>query len=467
MPARSSTPPKRLRVRSVDPALARFVRARMKDTGTPGVSVGISHRGRAFGSGFGVTSIAAPDPVDEETLFQIGSTGKTFTASALMRLVERGELDLDVPVRRYLRDLKLKDPEVTKKVTLRHLLTHTGGWAGDYFADTGRGDDALERVVGLLNKIPQLTPLGEVWHYNNAGFYIAGRILEKVSGLSYEKAITELLLEPLGMTRSFFFAEEAIVYRVAAGHNAASPRSKKHTIAQPWDIGRNSGPAGGLISDVVDQLRWAQFHLGDGRTPDGKRLLKKATMREMQKPQAEAGNIAHHIGIAWMLEDYDTTRLVMHGGTTYGQQSAFVMVPEHDFAITVLTNSSRGMEVHGPTVHKALSLYLGLERRLPEVLASNGSDLSAYEGRYVDGFKSAVVDVAVQGRRLSATLGPFEDQEGFPPMAPFKLAPFDLDKVLVQGGRLDGLRAEFLRDGRNRVRWIRFGGRLWRKTAAR
>lgn len=464
---RTTAPPKRLRTSPIDPALARFVRARMRDTGAPGVSVGVLHRGRAFGSGFGITSVEAPDPVDEATLFQIGSTGKTFTATAIMRLVDSGELDLDVPVRRYLRDLKLKDPEVTKKVTLRHLLTHTGGWAGDYFTDTGRGDDALERVVGLLSKIPQLTPLGEVWHYNNAGFYIAGRILEKVTGSPYETAVTELVLEPLGMTRSFFFAEEAIVYRVVAGHNSASPRSTKHTIAKPWDIGRNSGPAGGLISDVVDQLRWAQFHLGDGRAPNGKKLLKRATMREMQSPQAEAGNLAHHVGISWLLEDYDTARLVMHGGTTHGQLSAFVMVPERDFAVTVLTNSSRGMEVHGPVVRKALSLYLGLERRLPEPIVANGSDLSGYEGRYVDAFRSAVVDVELRGRKLHAKLGPFGDQEGYPPMAPFKLAPFDIDKVLVQGGRLDGLRAEFLRDGRNRVRWIRFGGRLWRKSAAR
>src|SRR5687768_12348918 len=242
----TTTPPKRLKTRPIDPALARFVKARMRDTGTPGVAVGVLHRGRAFGSGFGITSIAAPDPVDEETLFQIGSTGKTFTATTVMRLVESGDLDLDVPIRRYLRNFKLRDSEVAKKVTLRHLLTHTGGWAGDFFTDTGRGDDAIERVVELLAKVPQLTPLGEVWHYNNAGFYVAGRLIEKATGLSYERAVTELVLEPLGMTRSFFFAEEAIVYRVVAGHNAASPRSTKHSIASPWDIGRNSGPAGGL-----------------------------------------------------------------------------------------------------------------------------------------------------------------------------------------------------------------------------
>lgn len=464
--ARKKSPPKRLRTQPIDPVLARFVRDRMRDTGTPGVAIGVLKGNHAFASGFGVTSLAAPAAVDENTLFQVGSTGKTFTATALMLLVDRGELDLDVPVKRYLRDLRLRDPEVSSKVTLRHLLTHTAGWAGDYFPDTGRGDDALERAVGMLRKVPQLTPLGAVWHYNNAGFYIAGRILEKKTGLTYEKAVTDLLLEPLGMTRSFFFAEEAIVYTVAAGHNAMGPRSRKHKVATPWDIGRSSAPAGGLISDVVDQLRWAQFHLGDGRAPNGKRLLKRSTLREMQRPQAEAGNLAHAVGISWLLEDYGDVRLVMHGGTTRGQLSAFVMVPERDFAVTVLTNSSRGGEVHSTVVRKALSLYLGVERRLPE-LTRDGIDLARYEGRYVDPFKSAAIDLHARGRRLRATVVPLEEVEDVTRLAPFYLAPFETDKALIQGGRLDGLRAEFLRDGRGRVRWIRFGARLWRKTAAR
>ncbi|HWC14237.1 MAG TPA: serine hydrolase domain-containing protein [Actinomycetota bacterium] len=458
---------KRLRTTPIDPSLARFVRGRMKDTGTPGVSVGVWHKGRAYASGFGVTSLEAPDPVDENTLFQIGSTGKTYTATAIMHLVERGDLELDVPVKRYLRDLKLKDADVTKKVTLRHLLTHTGGWAGDYFSNTGRGDDALARVVGELAKIPQLTPLGEVWHYNNAGFYIAGRVIEKVTGTSYEQAITELLLEPLGMTRSFFFAEEAIIYRVVAGHNAATPRSTKHSVAKPWDIGRNAGPAGGLISDAVDQLRWAQFHLGDGRAPGGKRLLKRSSLREMQKVQAEAGNIARSVGLSWFLDDYDGVTLVAHGGTTYGQQSAFVMAPERDFAVTVLTNSNRGMEVHEKVVKKSLAIYLGLEHRLPETLSTNGSDLGSYAGKYVDPFKQGELELTVRGHKLHTKFSLVEDPKAPSGVAPFHLVPFDEDRFLVQGGRLDGLRAEFLRDGRNRVRWIRFGGRLWGKKTAR
>ena len=162
------TPP-RLKVRPLPADIDRLVRKEMSRTRTPAVAVGILHKGRAYAAGYGVTTVAEPAPVDHETLFQIGSTGKTFTTTAIMRLVERGDLDLDVPVRRYIKGFTLRDASVARRVTMRHLLTHTGGWAGDYFIDTGRGDDALEKFVREMRKVPQLTPLGSTWHYNNAG----------------------------------------------------------------------------------------------------------------------------------------------------------------------------------------------------------------------------------------------------------------------------------------------------------
>ncbi|MGH2726369.1 MAG: serine hydrolase domain-containing protein, partial [Actinomycetota bacterium] len=271
----------------------------MGRTKTPGVAVGILHKGRAYAGGFGVTNVDEPSPVDHETLFQIGSTGKTFTATAVMRLVERGDLDLEVPIKRYLKDFALRDADVAKRVTLHHLLTHTGGWAGDLFPDTGRGDDALARAVAEMRTIPQLTPLGSTWHYNNAGFYVAGRILERITGLTYEQAIHDLVLEPLGMSRSFYLSEDLLPHRVAIGHVAQGRRQ----IPQQWWRLRSVAPAGGLVSDVVDQLRWAWFNLGDGRAPDGKRVLKRRTLRDMQRPHAPAGALAQWVGLSWLLDD--------------------------------------------------------------------------------------------------------------------------------------------------------------------
>jgi CubicO group peptidase (beta-lactamase class C family) len=133
----------------------------------PGLAVGIIHDQTQYALGSGVTSIENPLPVDTDTLFQIGSITKTFTATAVMRLVEAGQLDLDQPVRTYLPALQLSDADASAGVTLRHLLTHTGGFEGDDFSDPGQGDDALARYVEGMAELPQVTRVGELFSYCN------------------------------------------------------------------------------------------------------------------------------------------------------------------------------------------------------------------------------------------------------------------------------------------------------------
>lgn len=154
----------------------------MKTFQVPGLALGIIQDGQWFAEGFGVTSIKNPLPVTTDTLFQIGSTSKTVTATIIMILTEQGKLELDAPVKTYLPNLELKDADVAARVTVRHLLNHTAGWAGDLFVGTGDGDNALELYVQKMRDLPQLTPLGEVWHYNNAAFGLAGRVIEVVTG---------------------------------------------------------------------------------------------------------------------------------------------------------------------------------------------------------------------------------------------------------------------------------------------
>src|SRR5688500_3100860 len=170
-----------------------------------GVSVGVYSQGQEQYAFHGVTSIENPLDVDENTLFQFGSTGKTYTATAMMRLVERGEVELDAPVRKYLPNLKLKDPETAEKVTILQLFNHTAGWSGDLMTNTGDGDDALAKYVDLMADIEQVTPLGTAVSYNNASLSLAGHVIATITGKTYERAMQELLLDPLGMENTFFF----------------------------------------------------------------------------------------------------------------------------------------------------------------------------------------------------------------------------------------------------------------------
>jgi CubicO group peptidase (beta-lactamase class C family) len=143
-----SPSPTALSLSAVDPTfepLHEQIRSAMQRLNVPGVSVGILHQGKEHTAGFGVTNVDHPSAVAAETLFQIGSITKTVTATAVMRLVEAGTLDLDTPIQRYVPDLQLADETVAARVTMRHLLTHTAGWDGDFAltVNTGRGDDAL------------------------------------------------------------------------------------------------------------------------------------------------------------------------------------------------------------------------------------------------------------------------------------------------------------------------------------
>ena len=443
--------------------LLEYAAKEMERLHVPGVAVGILFEGREYVGGLGVTNVDHPLPVDADTLFQIGSTTKTMTATAAMRLVEQGKLDLETPIREYLPDLRMRDEEVTERVTLRHLFTHTGGWTGDYFEDMGPGDDALAKVVAKIGDLPQWTPLGAVWSYNNSGFYLAGRVIEVVTGKSYENALRELVLEPLGLKHSFFFANEIMTYRFAVGHEV---RDEQPVVARPWALPRCAHPAGGVTSSVRDQLRYARFHLGDGTTPDGERLLTPESMQFMQSALAPAGNMAEEVGVSWLRKKVDGVQTVRHGGSTNGQKSAFVLVPARRFAITVLTNADRGGEVNDEVVKYTLQQYLGLSEPEPDLLHLPEEKLTAYVGNYAAALNTLELSV-VDGGLLMKMVDhdPFPDKDATPPppIPPVRLAFWREDQVITLDPPMKASRGDFLRDADGGIAWFRFGGRIHKR----
>ncbi len=441
--------------------LCDFVRDDMQQRNVPGVALGVVYDGRDFLAGFGITSVDHPLPVDADTLFQIGSTTKTFTATLAMTQAGQGKLDLDIPVRRYLPDLKLADEEVTAHLTMRHLLTHTGGWAGDFFLDTGAGADALTSYVNRMAELPQLTPLGERYSYNNAGFCLAGRVLEVTSGSTFEAAMRERLLRPLGLIRSSFFPAEVMLRRFAVGHALTDG---KVSVASPWPIPRANNPAGGVSSSTREQLGYARFQMSDGTGADGSTVLSVAAMAEMQKPAVSAP-LGRRQGLAWMLRDLHGARLVFHGGATNGQQSAFLMVPAAGFAITVLTNSTTGARLHSETTKWALKRYLGLDDPEPAAIEASRDELAAFAGRYEGYMADLEIELGEDG--LSMTSLPRESvsrlSDALPRPVTSRIAPSGPDRFVVLGGPSEGGEAELLRDGSGQVEWLQSGGRLYRR----
>lgn len=430
----------------------------------PGAAVGVVCGAEEHVAGLGVTNVEHPLPVDDETLFQIGSITKTFTGTLLMRLVESGSIELDAPVRTYLPDLRLADEDVARRVTLRHLLTHTGGWEGDYFDDFGPGDDALAQMVAAVGELPQVTPLGEIWSYNNAGFYIAGRVAEVVTGKSFEDAMRELVLEPLGLTMSFFFADEVMTERFAVGHFL---ENDEITVARPWPIGRAAHPAGGLVCTARDLLRYARFHMGDGETADGIRVLSPESMALMRTPHAAATGL-DEIGLTWFLYRFDEGTTLAHGGGTNGQVSILGIFPEREFAVAVCANGTPGgSELLRETRNLAFRSYVGVEPPDPQTLNLTADELAEYAGR----FSSAMVDIDIrveEGELVEHETPrggfPRKDSPPRPGPPPSLLVFYDRDRAVVAEGMFKGTRSEFLRDGDGRVAWYRAGGRVLKRS---
>ncbi|MCI0555365.1 MAG: beta-lactamase family protein, partial [Anaerolineae bacterium] len=289
----------------------------MKRLAVPGVAIGVYHKGKEHTAGFGLTSVEHPLPVTTDTLFQVGSISKTFTGTLMMMLAEQGKVDLDAPVRKYIKALKLRDENVAKRVTIRHLLTHRGGWVGDYFNDFGNGDDALDKMVKDISKLPQVQPLGKIWSYNNTGFNIASRVIEVLTKKPYEQVAQEMLFDPLGLDKSFFYPSDILfTHRFVVGHQKMNDKVQ---VARPWAIGRAGNGVGGVVSTVHDLLKYARFHMGDGKSESGKRVISRKSLEAMRVPQVNAGGRGD-MGITWFIRYADPIKVYAHGGATNGQQ---------------------------------------------------------------------------------------------------------------------------------------------------
>jgi CubicO group peptidase (beta-lactamase class C family) len=442
----------------------------MARAAVPGVAVGVRVGSQEIAAGYGVISVEDPLPVHERTLFQIGSVSKTFTATAIMALVERGQAALEDPVSRHLPGFQLASPGAAEQVTIRHLLTHTAGFLGDWFLvhPPQPGDDGPAHVFDTLPEVPQLFPPGRGWSYNNAGFGVAGRLIEVLTGRPYATALRDLVLGPLGFAGTFVSADEAITYRTAMPHTTAKrpPRVQRGAGWQPgWQLARADVPMGGLISSVRDLLGWGRFHLGVRRPSAGSLPLAPATVAAMQAPVAPAACFADEVGVSWMIREVGGRRLVSHGGLTSGYATAFTLVPEAGAAVVVLTNGTPGGTWLGREVTRAvLREAIGVDDAPPRPVPSVAGDARGYVGRYDNPFAIQVVSEGARSGELVLEHHAREPEPGRwapPPPGPIRLGFYARDKVVALAPPLQaGLRGDFGRDARGRAAWLRWGGRL-------
>jgi len=435
----------------------------MKRLKIPGVSVGIYHKGKEYTAGFGVTSIENPLPVTADTLFQTGSISKTFTGTIFMRLIEVGKIELDAPVRTYLPKFKMADKDVVEQATLRHLLTHTGGWIGDYFNDYGNENDALNKMARAITKLEQVTPLGEVWSYNNAGFNIAGRMVEVITKKPFEQAAQEMLLDPLDLNMTYYFPDDVMItHRFVVGHHM---KGKKVKVSRPWAIGRAGAPVGGVISTVKDLLTYARFHMGDGQNASGETLLSAKSLEQMRTPLYPATGF-DQIGLTWFIRQAEGVDIISHGGATHGQIAGLFFIPEKQFSLAVLTNGEDGRLIKKGALKHALKVFLDIDMLVPKPMETTVEELHEYEGDYE--LPLTAFELKVKKGRLvlyDKPRGgfPTPDTPPLPASPPMRMAFYEKDKVIVLDEPKKGSLGEFLRGPDGTLKYFRFSSRVHKK----
>jgi CubicO group peptidase (beta-lactamase class C family) len=443
-------------------ALAALAEKKMREVGVPGLALGIVHDGRVSVRGLGVTNVEDPLPITAHTVFPIASISKTFAATAMLRLVEQGKVDLRAPVQKYLPEFRVRDEDVSRRVTVWHLLTHTGGWEGQV-SGPERGEDTLRNFVASITDLMQVAPPEAAWSYNNAGFSIAGRVIEAVTGTSINRAMRELVFVPLGLAHAGTTAGDFIVNRFAAGHTT---RDGSPVLNRPFSPSV-SVTAGGVGICITDLMAYAQFHMGDGAA-DGQRVLSRASLELLRTPQLSKQSTDDQMGIGWHLRTVGGLRTASHGGTLGGHILLLEIVPERNFAIAILTNASVGWRVIQDVEREALRSYLGASYAMNQGIAHRGlvetlpavtplaqqPDPAPYVGTYLRPSNSVVV--RADGGRLVVQDRP----NGGKPGADMPIAFFGPDRAVITSGNDQGQTIEFVRDASGRVQWVRVVGRV-------
>ncbi len=304
----------------------------------PGAVVGVVRGDERSIVASGIANTGTGIDVTTDTLFQIGSISKVYTATLVMQLVHAGVVELDEPVRGVLQEFRVLDDAATLSITPRNLLSHTGGMEGDHFLDCGRNPDALWRYVSTLEELGQVHAPDDLFSYCNAGYGVLGRLVEEATGDHYTRALQRRLLRPAGLRRTVTLAEQAIVHRVAAGHS----HQDDGVHVNPWTLARFNVPIGGIIADAGDVLDFAQLHLRGGKSVEGRQVLPGRALAEMAEPQVEVPGSSDEWALGWNVKHWGDVDVLAHDGDTVGQRAFLRVVPGADAAVVVLTNSGRG-----------------------------------------------------------------------------------------------------------------------------
>jgi len=306
-----------------------FVKAEMQRQHLPGVSLAIVKDGTlVYAKGYGYSNVEHQVPVKPETIFQSGSVGKQFTATAVMMLVEEGKVSLDEKISKYLGEV----PQAWQNITVRHLLTHTSGltdYPDDFdFRRDYTEDELLKRAQAIQ---PDFKP-GDKWQYSNLGYLTLGILIHKVTGEFYGDFLQERVFKPLGMTTTRIISEADIIPNRAAGYRLVKDELKNQDWVSP---SLNTTADGALYFTVLDMAKWDAALYGE-------RLLKKTSFQQMWTPVRLNNNTTYDYGFGWGFAQINGHRIIEHGGAWQGFTSYIGRYVDDKVTVIILDNLTGG-----------------------------------------------------------------------------------------------------------------------------
>jgi len=332
----------------IDPPhnLDSYVQQAMKDWQVPGLAIGIvKDDSLIFAKGYGVRELGKEAKLNEHTIFAVASNTKAFTAALLSMLVDEGKINWDDHVVDYMKDFQMYDPYITREINIKDLLTHRSGlptFGGDHLWIGS--ERSREDIIARIRYLKPTAPFRTKFQYQNLMFLVAGQLMPKIRGQSWDDAIKERIFKPLGMVESMTtMAELKEKENVAAPHEIVGGK----VAPVEYDYTDNTAPAGAIKSNVVDMAQWMRLNLNGGVFND-KQVLSSKVIREMHTIQfplpvssfseEKLGTRFAGYGLGWSIYDYKGRKIISHGGGLSGMISYQVLVPEENLGVIILTN---------------------------------------------------------------------------------------------------------------------------------
>jgi CubicO group peptidase (beta-lactamase class C family) len=446
----------------------------------PGAIVGLHRNGAVTAAATGIANLNTGAPFTTDTGFLTGSITKVWTTSLVMTFVDDGTIDIERPLIQYLPDFKLGDQAAARIITVRQLLNHSSGIdAGDLLLDLGDGPESRRRYAEVLAGVGQIHAPGAYSSYCNGGFILAGYLLERLTGQSWDQLLHDRIITPLGLRRTVTSTDDAVLFRTAIG-SVPDPANPEQLIpTAKFLLPKSAAPAGAtLITTVADNLAFAMMHARGGMAPNGTRVLSEKSTRAMATRTIGRPAGGGAFGLGWGVGGRPGATRLSHSGGSNGGIAHLALLPEAGIAYASFANSSTSYGFHGELQQRVLATVVPTEQR--PAAPSSSEPAPGAKPVASDGFlgtfrrKSEITTVRRDGSRLlvdSKTLPEeFNGSEAYNAGQPrtFEVTPTAERELTSVAPVLLGMRATlvFLEpDSAGRFQLLYFAGRLARRTA--